>query len=571
MMPRRYIVTRPAAHAPVLSQALRETGIDLKQDRMALQRLKEAAEKAKMELSTTMETEIPAMLRARERVLPERFTFHSSRMRMKKVTQEELAAMDADSDRCAAELADARMDVIGYACLVAIMCMGKGYHCRSEQRLHEVTAREGDPTPVVTSAGALVDSLRTMQVRKIAMVAPYLKPLTQIVADYIEAEGFEVVQHAVDRRSVERHDPGHGMAEVELPAPDEFEELADLRGEVVRDADDLGLAVEDVAIGRDRDARLREARDEGIDARRVKRHDDRQAERLPAVGEVSHQDVRRPGRPHGDFLPVRHRGHIHRGTISQPKWSRPSAAFVELLCPGSLEVDGVDEKHHILIADRFEDGGDLPVRLRVHPVVHLRDRARVERRRLHVSFEGLIHLLHETLVHRQGVPVPYRVRDLERGRGIQTALERHQPALRHLQAEHDDEIGRRQLVRRERHEVPPRRRAGDPLDVRVADPQVGAERPQRVDVELSALAQLQVELAEHLILLFFFHQVVELGELIQAPAVQTEGGDTGATRVGELRGCWRKEDEVVNMVIEAVDFSSQTLGGMSQTKIQTIT
>ncbi len=35
-----------------------ETGIDLRQDRMALQRLKEAAEKAKCELSTTMETEI---------------------------------------------------------------------------------------------------------------------------------------------------------------------------------------------------------------------------------------------------------------------------------------------------------------------------------------------------------------------------------------------------------------------------------------------------------------------------------------------------------------------------------
>jgi maleate isomerase len=36
--------------------------------------------------NTTMETEIPAILRAREAVLPERFTFHSSRMRMKKVT-----------------------------------------------------------------------------------------------------------------------------------------------------------------------------------------------------------------------------------------------------------------------------------------------------------------------------------------------------------------------------------------------------------------------------------------------------------------------------------------------------
>src|SRR5919205_4485624 len=89
--------------------------------------------------NTTMETEIPAILRAREAQIPEeRFTFHSSRMRMKKVTREELAAMDADSDRCAAELSDARVDVIGYACLVAIMSMGKGYHRTSQQRLQQV-------------------------------------------------------------------------------------------------------------------------------------------------------------------------------------------------------------------------------------------------------------------------------------------------------------------------------------------------------------------------------------------------------------------------------------------------
>ena len=36
----------------------KDQGIDLKQDRMALQRLKEAAEKAKIELSTVMQTEI---------------------------------------------------------------------------------------------------------------------------------------------------------------------------------------------------------------------------------------------------------------------------------------------------------------------------------------------------------------------------------------------------------------------------------------------------------------------------------------------------------------------------------
>ena len=151
------------------------------------------------------------MLRAREAVEPERFTFHSSRMRMKRVTKEELAAMDADSDRCAAELSDARVDVIGYACLVAIMSMGKGYHCQSERRLHEVTVREGAPTPIVTSAGALVHGLKTLGARRIALVAPYMKPLTCMVAEYIGHEGFDVVDtvslEIPDNVEVGRRDP----------------------------------------------------------------------------------------------------------------------------------------------------------------------------------------------------------------------------------------------------------------------------------------------------------------------------------------------------------------------------
>jgi len=158
-----------------------------------------------------METEIPAMFHAREIVEPERFTFHSSRMRMKKVTKEELETMDRDSGRCALELVDARVDVLGYACLVAIMSMGKGYHRHSEASLHEITVKEGYPTPVVTSAGALVAGLKALKARKIAMVAPYLKPLTHLVIEYIEAEGIQVTDsislEVADNLEVGRLDP----------------------------------------------------------------------------------------------------------------------------------------------------------------------------------------------------------------------------------------------------------------------------------------------------------------------------------------------------------------------------
>ena len=161
--------------------------------------------------NTTMETEIPAMLNARQTIRPEKFTFHSSRMRMKKVVKEELAAMDAESDRCAVELSDARVDVLGYACLVAIMAMGHGYHRQSEPRLTAHTAENGANAPVVTSAGALIDALKVIGARKIVVVAPYMKPLTELVVDYIRHEGFEVLDYRAleipDNLDVGRHDP----------------------------------------------------------------------------------------------------------------------------------------------------------------------------------------------------------------------------------------------------------------------------------------------------------------------------------------------------------------------------
>jgi len=161
--------------------------------------------------NTTMEPEVPAMFRARETILPERFTFHSSRMRMKKVTKDELEAMDRDSDRCAIELSDARVDVLGYACLVAIMSMGQGYHRVSEARLHDKTRVNDAPAPVVTSAGALIDGLKVMGAKKVSLICPYLKPLTKLVVDYIESEGIAVHDFIAleipDNIEVGQHDP----------------------------------------------------------------------------------------------------------------------------------------------------------------------------------------------------------------------------------------------------------------------------------------------------------------------------------------------------------------------------
>ena len=143
--------------------------------------------------NTTMETEIPAMLRAREAIRPERFTFHSSRMRMHKVTKEELVAMNKEGIRCAAELADARVDVMSTACLVAIMAMGPGYHRETERELLEAARANHCLAPVMTSAGALVEGLKILGARRVSLMAPYMRPLTDLVVAYIENEGIEVI------------------------------------------------------------------------------------------------------------------------------------------------------------------------------------------------------------------------------------------------------------------------------------------------------------------------------------------------------------------------------------------
>lgn len=161
--------------------------------------------------NTTMETEIPAMLRAREAIHPERFTFHGSRMRMHKVTPEELAAMNQQGLRCAAELADARVDVMSTACLVAIMAQGPGYHRQVETDFGRIVAENGASSRVMTSAGALIHGLHRLGAKKIALMAPYMRPLTDKVVAYIEAEGIEVLDSLCfeipDNLEVGRRDP----------------------------------------------------------------------------------------------------------------------------------------------------------------------------------------------------------------------------------------------------------------------------------------------------------------------------------------------------------------------------
>ena len=160
----------------------------------------------------TMETELPRMLAAREAEIPgERFVFHSARARMQHVTPEQLRAMNAQAQRAAAELADARPDVVATACLVAIMAQGPGYHCTAEDDITAALRAEGSHAPVVSSAGALLSGIAALGARRVAIITPYLEPLTKAVADYLEDAGVEVVDslslQVPDNLAVARLDP----------------------------------------------------------------------------------------------------------------------------------------------------------------------------------------------------------------------------------------------------------------------------------------------------------------------------------------------------------------------------
>ena len=161
--------------------------------------------------NVTMETELPALLGRHPAAARHGVTFHSSRAVLHRVDAESLRRMREESERCAGELADARVDVVAYACLIAIMAEGKGAHEAAEARLTSALTAAGAPAPVTSSAGALVRALKRLGAERVAMVAPYLKPLTGMVASYLAAYGIEVMDsvslEVADNVEVGRLDP----------------------------------------------------------------------------------------------------------------------------------------------------------------------------------------------------------------------------------------------------------------------------------------------------------------------------------------------------------------------------
>jgi len=94
----------------ITSEFQKEQGVDLKNDKMALQRLKEAAEKAKKELSTVLETEINLPYITADASGPKHLTMTISRSKLEALCQDIFKRL---LEPCKKALKDAKMSASG--------------------------------------------------------------------------------------------------------------------------------------------------------------------------------------------------------------------------------------------------------------------------------------------------------------------------------------------------------------------------------------------------------------------------------------------------------------------------
>jgi molecular chaperone DnaK len=91
----------------IVAEFKKQEGIDLSRDRMALQRLKEAAEKAKMELSTVMETDINLPFITADQTGPKHLTMKLTRSKLEQIIEDLLQKTVGPTKQA---LADAGID-----------------------------------------------------------------------------------------------------------------------------------------------------------------------------------------------------------------------------------------------------------------------------------------------------------------------------------------------------------------------------------------------------------------------------------------------------------------------------
>ncbi|MGD8444394.1 MAG: molecular chaperone DnaK [Desulfobacterales bacterium] len=131
-----------------------EFGIDLRKDRMALQRLKEAAEKAKMELSTSLQTDINLPFITADAQGPKHLNIKLTRAKLESLVNDLLDKLEGP---CKIALKDARMrpDDIGEVILVGGMTRMPAVQARVKKIFAKEPNKSVNPDEVVALGAAV--------------------------------------------------------------------------------------------------------------------------------------------------------------------------------------------------------------------------------------------------------------------------------------------------------------------------------------------------------------------------------------------------------------------------------
>ncbi|MBF8267808.1 MAG: dnaK [Dehalococcoidia bacterium] len=153
----------------------REQGIDLKQDRMALQRLREAAEKAKTELSTAMQTEINLPFITADASGPKHLSMNLSRAKLEQLVAD---LIDRTVQPCKKALADAGVSAsqIDEVVMVGGMTRMPAVIQKAKEIFGKEPNRSVNPDEVVAAGAAIQAGVLKGEVRDILLLD--VTPLT---------------------------------------------------------------------------------------------------------------------------------------------------------------------------------------------------------------------------------------------------------------------------------------------------------------------------------------------------------------------------------------------------------
>ncbi len=125
-----------------------------------------------------------------QKMLPEGVSLHITRIPMMKPTYEELMHMADSVEEAASLLADAKVDIIAFACTAGSFIKGKGYDQEIVDRIVQATG-----LPATTTTTAVVTGLRTLGMKKLILVTPYVEQMNQIEKAFLEDIGFQVLSY----------------------------------------------------------------------------------------------------------------------------------------------------------------------------------------------------------------------------------------------------------------------------------------------------------------------------------------------------------------------------------------